>query len=1052
MRPCDSVCRHALHAMGAGFVLQPGIGAAAFDAGHDFLVAAVLARAGRFDLDPPALAFGVARVHAEQVAGEDRRLVAAGAGAHFQVQVAIVARHRAAPAAPAVRAPAARRRALAAAISSSASSRSSGIAAHRLGGGQVGARPGLVRPARSRPARSCANSRDSARKRSLSATTAGSASRRSSSSRRSASASSLRRRRRASFGRVLVGSGWQELQACASGTGVSRGRGLELGHRRCSARRSRRATGRRRAAGGWSGHGRGIPAPVVRRSPGGQLLARLRQHVRAGALAVRAQAQQRRAGALLACSVSTKRATCSSMIASASAAASRRLRRLSSIARSRSSTVYRNDIGQAGDVGRDVARHRQVQQQHRPVPALRQRGGDLRARQDRLAAGGGARTPCRPRPGGGPARSSGRATPPWRLASSCAWASVRLAISRRLTLACDQVARGQFDGFAGADQQHRGILQAARTSPAPGAPRSRRPRPGWRRCGYRCARAWRRRRPAGTAGPAVRRACPRHRAMRPRPASPGPGSAARPAPASPARWRRGTGGAPHRRRGAGTGRRAGRAPVARMRRQPVGQRLAVVVGHGIQLGAVAGRQQRRLAHLRARRAAPPVPRAARPGKRHPFAQGDRRGLVVDAEDVQFHAGDRFRSVACAKLPAQAAILRPALRCPIGSALPMPMPLRLRPSLLVGRRAVGLHGPGAGSQAASPIQAGQTRWQASMAGEFALQAGKLDEAARRYLRGGAQCRRRCRSGRARHPDRPAGQRRRRCRASASTCGSHRAPQARWPCAGRRGDPGPARRRSGGRAQRELRGCCASGDRRLEAGAGSADRRRGPATQAGRRRCWATWSTTRDPRPSWRPGWRSAGWRSAWNSPRWPSASSKQVVARFPGEPRVALLHASQLREAGKPDEARALLAGLERAAKLIRARCAGRWPANTTPWAIRPRPPRVLALGPQDESQLCAAARLAAGQGRGQGRAGRAVRRMPSAKRPRPDPARRLLLGQIAEVPRALRRGAGTGITACPAARARAGAPAQRQRAVRAGPQATRHSPELHAMQSDAARR
>ncbi len=52
----------------------------------------MLAGAVRFDLHLPALAFGIARVHAEQVAGEDRRLVAAGAGAHFQEQVAVVAR------------------------------------------------------------------------------------------------------------------------------------------------------------------------------------------------------------------------------------------------------------------------------------------------------------------------------------------------------------------------------------------------------------------------------------------------------------------------------------------------------------------------------------------------------------------------------------------------------------------------------------------------------------------------------------------------------------------------------------------------------------------------------------------------------------------------------------------------------------------------------------------------------------------------------------------------------------------------------------------------
>src|SRR5690606_41602754 len=44
------------------------------------------------DALPISLALGVAAVHAEQVAGEDRRLVAAGAGAHFQEQVGLVAR------------------------------------------------------------------------------------------------------------------------------------------------------------------------------------------------------------------------------------------------------------------------------------------------------------------------------------------------------------------------------------------------------------------------------------------------------------------------------------------------------------------------------------------------------------------------------------------------------------------------------------------------------------------------------------------------------------------------------------------------------------------------------------------------------------------------------------------------------------------------------------------------------------------------------------------------------------------------------------------------
>src|SRR5207342_1271213 len=83
--------RHALHAVRARFELEPGIRAAAFDARDDFLEAAMFAGIRRFDFDAPALAFGVTRIHAIQVAGEDRGFVAAGAGAHFQIQVAFVA-------------------------------------------------------------------------------------------------------------------------------------------------------------------------------------------------------------------------------------------------------------------------------------------------------------------------------------------------------------------------------------------------------------------------------------------------------------------------------------------------------------------------------------------------------------------------------------------------------------------------------------------------------------------------------------------------------------------------------------------------------------------------------------------------------------------------------------------------------------------------------------------------------------------------------------------------------------------------------------------------
>ncbi len=84
--------RHALHAVRARFELEFRIRAGAFHARDHFLEAAVFARAGRFHFDAPALAFGEARIHAEEVAGEDRRLVATGAGAHFQIDVAVVAR------------------------------------------------------------------------------------------------------------------------------------------------------------------------------------------------------------------------------------------------------------------------------------------------------------------------------------------------------------------------------------------------------------------------------------------------------------------------------------------------------------------------------------------------------------------------------------------------------------------------------------------------------------------------------------------------------------------------------------------------------------------------------------------------------------------------------------------------------------------------------------------------------------------------------------------------------------------------------------------------
>src|SRR4051812_8877629 len=83
---------HALHAVAARLEFQPGIGALADKAGDDFLVAADLREALGNDFDLPALALCVTRVHAKEVAREERRLVAARAGAHLDEHIAIVVR------------------------------------------------------------------------------------------------------------------------------------------------------------------------------------------------------------------------------------------------------------------------------------------------------------------------------------------------------------------------------------------------------------------------------------------------------------------------------------------------------------------------------------------------------------------------------------------------------------------------------------------------------------------------------------------------------------------------------------------------------------------------------------------------------------------------------------------------------------------------------------------------------------------------------------------------------------------------------------------------
>ena len=120
---------------------------------------------------------------------------------------------------------------------------------------------------------------------------------------------------------------------------------------------------------------------------------------------------------------------------------------------------------------------------------------------------------------------------------------------------------------------------------------------------------------------------------------------------------------------------------------------------------------------------------------------------------------------------------------------------------------------------------------------------------------------------------------------------------------------------------------------------------------------------------------------------------EVVARFPGEPRVALLRASQLREAGDDDAARDVLESLVDAAggdEDLRLALASEYDALGDPVAAA----RVLAQGPQDEYSYGLRASLLA-------RADdldalRLLYTQLQEGSARPDPRRRLLLGQVAE--------------------------------------------------------
>lgn len=119
----------------------------------------------------------------------------------------------------------------------------------------------------------------------------------------------------------------------------------------------------------------------------------------------------------------------------------------------------------------------------------------------------------------------------------------------------------------------------------------------------------------------------------------------------------------------------------------------------------------------------------------------------------------------------------------------------------------------------------------------------------------------------------------------------------------------------------------------------------------------------------------------------------TVRRFPNEPRVALLHASQLRNAGRKDEARQVLLAMHDTALLVpelRLSIAAEYDAMGDARAAA----GVLALGDQDNHSYALRASLLAKVEDKEALA--ALYEELRVGSSQPDPARRLLLGQVAE--------------------------------------------------------
>jgi hypothetical protein len=84
--------RHALHPVNPGFKFELGVGALPFDIEDGFPYPAEIGFAQGQQIGLPTLQLAVARVHLEEIAGEERGLFTARASANFHDRAGIVRR------------------------------------------------------------------------------------------------------------------------------------------------------------------------------------------------------------------------------------------------------------------------------------------------------------------------------------------------------------------------------------------------------------------------------------------------------------------------------------------------------------------------------------------------------------------------------------------------------------------------------------------------------------------------------------------------------------------------------------------------------------------------------------------------------------------------------------------------------------------------------------------------------------------------------------------------------------------------------------------------